>query len=118
MSGGSKGAVLCRLEDIEDGQAKGFTLGRGAEQRDILVARRGDAVFGYLNVCPHQGSPLDWVPDRFVCARTGLLLCATHGARFRIEDGVCVAGPCPGARLQPVSVARDSENRIVLAEPA
>ena len=28
-----------------------------------------------------------------------------HGALFRLEDGVCVAGPCAGERLKPWPVA-------------
>ena len=27
------------------------------------------------------------------------ILCASHGAVFRIEDGVCTEGPCEGERL-------------------
>jgi len=30
--------------------------------------------------------------------------CSTHGARFRIADGYCVAGPCRGERLSAVAV--------------
>jgi nitrite reductase/ring-hydroxylating ferredoxin subunit len=32
------------------------------------------------------------------------ILCATHGAEFRIEDGYCVLGPCTGQSLEPVAV--------------
>ena len=35
---------------------------------------------------------LDRVPDRFLVADGGAILCAAHGALFGIEDGVCVAG--------------------------
>jgi nitrite reductase/ring-hydroxylating ferredoxin subunit len=28
-------------------------------------------------------------------------LCSSHGALFRIVDGVCIAGPCAGQRLWP-----------------
>ena len=45
---------LCALEDIADGGAKGVTLGAGADRREIIVLRRGGAVFGYENRCPHQ----------------------------------------------------------------
>jgi len=106
--------VLCALSEIEDGQGKGFTLGTGAARREIFVLRAGADVYGYCNVCPHQGTPLDWVPDRFVSAETGLILCATHGAMFRIEDGYCVAGPCAGQALQPVPVGVDATGQVVL----
>lgn len=61
-------------------------------------------MYGYLNACPHTGGPLDWVPGRFLNAEGDLIQCSTHGALFRIEDGFCVAGPCAGASLTPVSL--------------
>jgi nitrite reductase/ring-hydroxylating ferredoxin subunit len=49
---------LCRLAEIPDQEAKGFTI-EGAEGRlEILVYRTGAAVHGYINSCPHVGSPL------------------------------------------------------------
>ncbi len=108
--------VLCRLEDLEDGQAKGFTLGQGAAARDILVVRADRRVFGYVNCCPHQGLPLDWSPDRFICEETGLILCANHGALFEIEDGTCLAGPCAGDQLQAVPLGLDPDDQVVLEQ--
>lgn len=108
------GRILCRLEDIEDGEGKGFTLGEGTAARDIFVVRQGARVFAYVNCCPHQGTPLDWTPDRFICDASGLILCATHGAQFAIADGACVSGPCIGARLQAMPVRADAQGRVVL----
>lgn len=108
------GRILCRLADIEDGEGKGFTLGEGAAATDILVVRQGERVYGYVNNCPHQGTPLDWTPDRFISDDSGLILCATHGAQFTIAEGICVSGPCIGAHLQPVPVAADAQGRIVM----
>jgi nitrite reductase/ring-hydroxylating ferredoxin subunit len=93
---------LCRLDEIPDGQARGFALrGAGRELR-IFVVRRGDAAFAYVNRCPHRGTPLDWTPDHLLDAEGRHLVCATHGALFRVEDGVCFAGPCAGDQLTPV----------------
>ena len=66
--------------------------------------RRGGQVFVYVNSCPHIGTPLDWAPDRFLSADGSRIVCATHGAEFSIEDGVCVRGPCLGDRLEPVMI--------------
>jgi nitrite reductase/ring-hydroxylating ferredoxin subunit len=67
-----------------------------------LAVRRGDTVFAYENRCPHQGTPLDWMPDQFL-DRTGRhLICATHGALFTLERGLCIAGPCLGDHLKRV----------------
>lgn len=109
------GTVLCPLDTIEDGEARGFTLDDdGGRPVDILVARDGAAVHGYVNACPHVGTPLDWVPDRFMAPDGEHLACATHGALFRVEDGYCVAGPCAGQSLTPVAV-RIEDGRVVLA---
>jgi nitrite reductase/ring-hydroxylating ferredoxin subunit len=98
VSDGEAGHTLCCLEDIPVDGDKGFTLGT----RSLFVVRTADGVFGYENVCPHQGTPLDWMPDRFLTLDKTLIQCATHGAQFQIEDGHCVAGPCVGADLQKV----------------
>jgi nitrite reductase/ring-hydroxylating ferredoxin subunit len=95
---------LCRLDEIPDGMARGFELGAGTERLEIFVLRRGDALFAYRNECPHAGSPLDLLPDQFLSADRRHLQCHTHGALFRIEDGMCVSGPCLGRALLPVAV--------------
>ena len=106
--------VLCKLDDIEDGQAKSFTFGAGADEREIFVVREDDQVYGYVNSCPHLGTPLNWDGDRFISDDSGLILCATHGALFEIEDGECVSGPCAGQSLEAASVSVDGEGRVVL----
>jgi len=110
------GRVLCRLDDIEDGQAKGFTLGQGLEAREIFVVREGARVFGYVNSCPHLGTPLDWQVDRFISLDSGHIMCATHGALFEIESGSCVDGPCVGQNLEPAPVVVDGDGRVRLVE--
>jgi len=65
-----------------------------------FVVRRGEAVFGYVDVCPHAGSPLANPVGRFLTREGDLILCAAHGALFRIEDGVATSGPCAGQGLE------------------
>ena len=115
-SSAAAGRVLCRLDDIEDGQGKGFTLGAGPGAREIFVVREDGQVFGYVNSCPHLGTPLNWQDDRFISDDSGLILCATHGALFEIEDGACVSGPCAGEALEAVPLALDARGRVVLIE--
>jgi len=70
---------------------------RGTSTRYIfwsLVLRDGNTVRGHANSCPHVGSPLDWAPDRFIALDGFHLLCGTHGALFRPQDGYCVSRPC------------------------
>lgn len=91
--------------DVPEGCARGITNGDGANARDIVFVRRNGVVYAYENRCPHQGTPLETFPDKFLNADGSLLICSTHGARFRVEDGLCVSGPCKGERLRRIDLA-------------
>lgn len=112
---GDEPTDLCALDEIPDGTARGFRLAdAGGGERRLLVVRRGGALAAYVNSCPHRGTPLDLVPDHFFDAEGRHLVCATHGAVFRPEDGYCLAGPCAGESLEPVAVEVRG-GRVVLA---
>ncbi len=96
--------VLCRLDEIPEPGAKGMSVGSGASRRDIFVVRAQGRLQGFVNSCPHVGTPLDFLPDRFLTRDGTQILCSTHGARFEIATGRCVAGPCRGRFLQPLPV--------------
>jgi nitrite reductase/ring-hydroxylating ferredoxin subunit len=107
--------VLCRLDELAEGQTRGFALGSGLDLLEIFLMRRGDGVLAYINACPHIGTPLDTVPDRFLSLDGRHFLCSTHGALFRLEDGYCIAGPCEGDSLMPAPV-RVVDGLVVLDE--
>ena len=92
---------LCRVDDIPDGASKGFAAIAGGFT-GLMAIRQGNAVFVYVNSCPHIGTPLDWTPDRFLSRDGRTIVCATHGAQFRIDDGMCINGPCIGDSLEAV----------------
>ena len=96
--------VVCRLTDIGRDGARAFAI--GGEQRLLrgFVVRVGEAVYGYVNRCPHAGHPLDLLPGRFLTPDTTLILCSSHGALFEKRTGYCVAGPCAGRALTPVAL--------------
>jgi nitrite reductase/ring-hydroxylating ferredoxin subunit len=102
--------ALCHADEIAEGQARGFLVGEGVARRDVILVRRDGVLRAYVNACPHQGAPLETFPDRFL-DQDGLLVCSTHGARFRVEDGFCVSGPCEGKSLQPIACVL--ENGVV-----
>lgn len=110
------GRVLCRLDDIPDGAAKGFDLGGDGDPLEIFVVREGPRVYAYRNICPHTGSPLDWQPDDFMSEDGSHIMCHTHGALFEIGDGFCIAGPCAGDQLKAVAVEIDASGNVVLGE--
>ncbi|MFT3763030.1 MAG: Rieske (2Fe-2S) protein [Pseudoxanthomonas sp.] len=104
--------VLCRLEDMPDGAARGFMPdGRGEDR--LFVVRRGPRVHAYLNSCPHNGVGLEYAKDRFLNADGSEIVCYVHGAHFAIEDGLCTFGPCHGEFLSALPVeVRDGEIRV------
>ena len=103
---------LCQIDDIADPGSRGFRIETGGESRDIMVVRQGNQAYGYINSCPHTGVCLDWQPDQFLNLEQTLIICSTHGAEFRIEDGYCVGGPCAGDHLTPVTLQMDDNGRV------
>jgi nitrite reductase/ring-hydroxylating ferredoxin subunit len=101
--GGSGLRALCRLDELPDGAARGFGPAPGGFT-GLVAIRQGEAVFVYVNSCPHIGTPLEWTPDRFLSADGRRIVCATHGAEFRIADGECLRGPCFGESLESVVI--------------
>jgi nitrite reductase/ring-hydroxylating ferredoxin subunit len=108
---------LCDLSDLPDGGARGFRLDPADPgSLRVVVVRRGSDVWVYRNRCPHRGTPLEWVPDRFLDREGEHIVCATHGALFRLEDGYCVAGPCTGDALERLPSAIEG-GEVCLLEP-
>ena len=101
--------LLCRLQDLDATGAKGIALGRGMNNREIVVVRDGKDIRAYANACPHLGMPLETVPDRFVDGEGRHLVCTTHGARFAVATGLCVFGPCEGEALVQLTLRIDGD---------
>ncbi len=105
---------LCTLNELPEGTSRGFSVKTACGYEELFLVRKNGRVRGYRNSCPHTGAPLDWVPDRFLNLDGDLIQCATHDALFRIEDGICVAGPCVGKALTPLSVETRGDMIVLL----
>jgi nitrite reductase/ring-hydroxylating ferredoxin subunit len=99
----TNGQRLCRLEVIEDGGSTDMVAEINGERTGLILVRKGDKVYVYINVCPHIGAPLDFTPGKFLNLERTMIQCAMHGALFRIEDGHCIHGPCSGKHLTEVA---------------
>jgi nitrite reductase/ring-hydroxylating ferredoxin subunit len=95
------GVNLGPLELIPDGKARNFVLEMKAGRFHGFVVRTGDTVHGYVDRCAHMALPLAQQLDQYLTPDGTMIQCSWHGALYRIDDGVCVGGPCTGARLQP-----------------
>ncbi len=100
----SRERVLMALEEVADGATKGFKVYFHGQMLDGFLVRKGMAVEAYSNSCPHTGAPLDWNPDQFLDLEGKLIQCAIHGARFEIDSGLCIDGPCLHQYLERIPV--------------
>jgi nitrite reductase/ring-hydroxylating ferredoxin subunit len=97
--------LLCQRSELRHTGSKGCSVQTPQGILDVfVVAVDNGSVYAYRNSCPHTGGPLDWQPDQFLNIDRDHIQCATHDALFRMQDGYCVAGPCRGQYLAPVSV--------------
>lgn len=111
------GTRLAALDEIEDGNAREFTFGRGTTVFSMFAVRRGDKVFGYLNICPHYSQPLNYRKGQFLNEDGSRIRCTMHFAEFRIEDGYGVSGAAERCWLDPVPlVVRDGDIFIAARE--
>jgi nitrite reductase/ring-hydroxylating ferredoxin subunit len=94
------GVSLGPLALIPDNTARNFVLELRAGRFHGFVVRKGESVHGYVDICAHMALPLAQELDQYLTPDAGLIQCSWHGALYRIDDGLCVGGPCVGARLQ------------------
>ena len=73
-------------------------------------------LFAYRNLCRHLPIPLDSGTGTFLDDEGLHLVCVTHGATYRTEDGLCDGGPCKGTRLQRYDV-REVDGAIWILPP-
>lgn len=109
------GVSLGPLETIGNGKARNYVLQMRGGRFHGFVVRRGARVDGYVDRCPHAGVPMAQQLDEYLTSGGDLIVCAWHGALFRIEDGLCVGGPCLGQRLTPWHV-RVLDGELVTAD--
>ncbi len=95
--------MLIARDELPNRQIVAVNADIDGESEAILLYRDDDQIQAWLNICPHAGRRLDYAPGKFLM-QDGDLVCAAHGATFRLDNGECVAGPCRGASLKAVGV--------------
>jgi ketohexokinase len=88
----------------------------GLAHKVVLIKHEND-IKAYENNCPHQDVPLDEAYKIDINPFEMTMKCSVHDAFFRIEDGVCIEGPCWRDELKPVDIEIDAETgAIYIAE--
>ena len=95
------------------GETRAFELERAGQRLPAFLIRHREGLFAYENRCPHQGVDLDMGDERFYAEEIDRIYCKSHGAVFRVADGVCDWGPCIGEALTPLAVEPEGDDAWV-----
>ncbi|WP_350646614.1 Rieske 2Fe-2S domain-containing protein [Pseudomonas sp. HY13-MNA-CIBAN-0226] len=106
---------LCRADELEEGQARGFDPWQCGKDSVFAVRHQGQLRV-YRNSCPHLDVRMEYRKDRFLSADGQLIVCYAHGAQFLPQTGECVYGPCLGQKLEALACSVE-EGWLVLKTP-
>ena len=99
-------ARICARHDLSDGgRATRFAVEFDGRTHAAFVIAFDGVVHAYFNHCPHRGTELDWQPGEVFDEFGQYLVCATHGAAFAANTGLCVSGPCVGSVLKKIQTS-------------
>ncbi|NOS96553.1 MAG: Rieske 2Fe-2S domain-containing protein [Methylotenera sp.] len=109
-----QGMIAIESADLVDG-GKGirFALPALGEFVTGFVVRFQGRPYAYVNQCAHVSVELDWNEGDFFTAQQDFLICSTHGAHYRPDNGFCVMGPCKGKSLKPIEVIEQNQKIII-----
>ena len=107
------GTWSCAADMLAPGHSATFRLRLRGKLVDAFIVNVNGSYHAYVNRCPHAGTSLDLWPNEFLTDDGRYLICSTHGAIFEKHTGLCVEGPCPGARLESLPVELDGASLVV-----
>jgi len=96
-----------RLAHLDEIPTEGiiFDYKEGPFDEQGILLRTKDGVKAFKNECRHLPMRLDdREPTDIWDQHKRYLVCNSHGARYRPEDGLCVSGPCEGSHLKELPV--------------
>ena len=115
MKSNKKKHLVCKVDELRAANSLGSEIVIYNALIQCFLVYHQNKVLSYLNRCPHTGVNLDWVPNQFLDSKHEFIQCATHGALFKIESGLCVHGPCLGDKLKKVeNVIIDNKIYLIL----
>jgi nitrite reductase/ring-hydroxylating ferredoxin subunit len=107
------GEWRCDVTTLPPGHTAKFRFTREGRSAQGFVVNHEGRFHAYVNRCPHVGTPLDLWENEFLTEDGRTIVCATHGALFAPDTGLCIGGPCAGDRLTPLPVRLDGNTVVV-----
>lgn len=83
--------------------------------RPCVLLNGSAGLRAFVNVCAHRDQPV--ALSEGPLEADGTLLCDAHGARYEVERGECVEGPCIGDALRPVPLVVEDGWWCVAEDP-
>ncbi len=102
MNSKKKKYLVCEIDELKASGSYGWESVVNNALVQCFIIYHQKKIVSYQNRCPHTGVNLEWVPHQFLDSKNEFIQCATHGALFEIENGLCIHGPCVGDRLEEV----------------
>ncbi|WP_028486212.1 PfkB family carbohydrate kinase [Thiomicrorhabdus chilensis] len=96
------------------GTTKTLVVEDKSSGKSVVLIKYENVVKAYLNNCPHQNVPLNEAYKIDVNPFEKTMKCSVHDAFFRIEDGLCIEGPCWDEQLEALEVRTDDKGDIFL----
>ena len=104
--------LLCRIDELPDGGARGFDPGRSG-QDTLLLVRRGTQVFAYADACPHHGTPMAWRKDGYELAKKEFGAVEVDGGPWcKLPNGIIIKDVIADAFLQQI-LTRPAEYDVI-----
>ncbi len=110
--------AVMHVDELGDPDARSFAVGDGDWPFIGFIVRRRGRIHAYANICPHRRHPLELEAHAFLVDNGNLIRCASHGALFCPETGVCLVGPCAGQNLIVLQCRSESDGTIRVRAPA
>ncbi len=108
-------SFVARSASLPLGGAVRFEAVVAGDRRDCVVVRTAAGVSAFVNLCAHRRQPV--VVDDRPFDDAGRLECRAHGALYEPAGGLCVEGPCMGARLAVVPIREEDGSLWVEDDP-
>ena len=110
MNSGKK--PLANLKQLSN--AKTLVVDAESGRKSVVLIKFEDTVKAYENNCPHQNVPLNEAYKIDVNPFEKTIKCSVHDAFFKIEDGLCIDGPCWNESLATVDINIEENGDIYL----
>lgn len=105
--------IIVAKSGFKDLTTRTFEQRIGGKIFQGFVVKKNDKFYAYQNLCQHLPITLDLKDNQFFSHDKRFLQCHMHGALYEVESGLCVSGPCHGAKLIALEVEEEETKLLI-----